>query len=617
MTDDPIDLAAERGKRQGGKRGGGKRKAPAPASPEGSPPDGDTPAPPGERPSDPGAPPVQPVGVRGAVCYFFDSLGQLREVTAQALGQPSQVIFLFGGSDAAMTWLRHKFPHFDKEGNWTKGFSTRECNAWLVDQCHRRGLVDPDRLPARGHGVWRAQGAVAVHVGSKVIFIAEDGRPLETRDAGFAARGALWPAQADLIPPAPAASAETAQQVERLFAKWNWWNLGEERVFTGLFAAGLLGAAITWRPHGLIVGPAGTGKSTLLELYCALSPLALPVNDYTAAGVRQLLTGRAAPLILDEADEDPETMGRLQQVLSLLRRASGGEGARVVRGSGEGKAMTYTFTSPAILGSVLAPPLMPQDATRITKMELVAIPEGTAPLPIEDMMAWAKKHAPALWGRAIAGIPRFRHNLGVVRAALLARGGSPRLCDQLGTILAARAMLLEDEPLDARAADDDVASIGWLLQSRGQAIEETGSMRCLQDLLTSTAELESGERPTFERLISRALKGDDNAKRRLIDHGMKLTRYPARAIGVRESLLVARSHSALTKVFAGTAWSGNRHGDALKHLPGASVPADSVSLRFGVKARVVVIPLEILPGADATPDDLPPPAPDPGEDVPL
>jgi hypothetical protein len=204
-----------------------------------------------------------------------------------------------------------------------------------------------------------------------------------------------------------------------------------------------------------------------------------------------------------------------------------------------------------------------------------------------------------------------------MRAVLLARGSSPRLADQLGTILAARAMMLEDEPLDAAAAEEDAVAVGWLLQTRAQAIEEGGSMRCLQHLLTSTAELECGERPTFERLASRALGGDENARRRLIDHGLKLSRYPARAIGVRESLLVARSHPALTRVFAGTPWAGNRWADDLKHLPGVCVPSDSVSLRFGVKARVVVIPLDCLPGADAAADDPPPPTPDSGEDIPL
>jgi hypothetical protein len=555
------------------------------------------------KPRDPGSCPVRPVGHRKGQFYFFDRAGEFIELSATAVGQAQSIIALFG-RESGFEWLRNKFPNFDKDGNWTDGFNVRRANMWLVDQCNVAGLFDPNTLPMRDHGVWLANGTLAVHVGDRVLFIGDSGA-IEERPAGFADRGALWPSNAAVPPPVPACAAEVAQQVERLFGNWHWWNIGEERVFTGLWAAGLLGAAIRWRPHGLLVGPPGSGKSTLFEIYCALSPLAVYVNDYTAAGIRQMLTGRAAPLVLDEADEDPETMGRLQALLTLLRKASGGDGARVVRGSGDGVATSYTFMSPALLGSVLPPPLMPQDVTRISKMELVRIPQGASVLDRDATIAWARRNAPALWGRALAGLPRFRRNLAELRQAMAARGAPPRLCDQLGTILAARAMMLEDEPLDAAGARQDIEAVPWLMQTGADAVADSGPMRCLQHLLNSTADvLEGGQRPTFERLIDRAQRSpnDDDARRKLIDHGLKLTRFPAKAENVPESLLVSRSHPALSKVFAGTQWAGNRWGDDLKHLPGASVPEHPVKLRSGVKPRVVVVPLEHIVDADS---DLP------------
>jgi hypothetical protein len=599
--DDKLPAHLERDPVHAG--GGGKRrgKKKPPTAEEADPAiEGERPTAP--RPRDPGPCPVRAVGLRGGAAYFFDRMGQLREVPAQALGQPSQVLFLFGGL-AGADWLRNKFPHYDREGAWTAGFEIRQCNTWLIEECAQAGLFDPDRLPIRGHGVWIAQGCIAVHTGNKVIFMTV---PPEERSAGFRDRGALWPAQPELTPPAPALPAELAQQVERMFTRWHWWHAGEERVFTGLWAAGLLGAAISWRVHGLLVGPPGSGKSTLLELYAALSPLAMPVNDYTAAGVRQLLTGRAAPLILDEADEDPETMGRLQQVISLLRRASGGEGARVVRGTGDGKALRSDFMSPAMLGSVLAPPLMPQDATRITKMELVRIPEGAAPLPFDKMMTWARNNAAALWGRAIDGIPRFRVNLAMMKAALLSHGCSPRLGDQLGTIMAARAMMMEDEPLDAMSAEADALSVSWLMRTMDQAAEDSGPARCLSLLLASEANItEGGERPTFSELIARALQPQsadlalqersNEARRKLAKHGLKLRGYPS--LDTRpESLLVARAHPALSKVYAGTLWAGGRWAEDMKHLSGAAFPPDQISFAKGTKYRVVSIPSEHFDG---------------------
>jgi hypothetical protein len=183
--------------------------------------DGGGEAPPDERPKprkDPGPCPVRPVGTNDGIYYFFDSLGQLCALAAQSLGQAPQILALFGGL-AGAEWLRNRFPNFDKDGNWTKGFVVRDCNAWLLDECTRAGLFDPDKLPIRGHGVWVAQGITAIHIGATVIFEHADGQ--EQRPAGFRDRGALWPAKPELPPPAKPMNAETAQQIERMFGKWH------------------------------------------------------------------------------------------------------------------------------------------------------------------------------------------------------------------------------------------------------------------------------------------------------------------------------------------------------------------------------------------------------------
>lgn len=184
-------------------------------------------------------------------------------------------------------------------------------------------------------------------------------------------------------------------------------------------------------------------------------------NDSTADALVRSLSNRAAPLILDEADDR-----RAEDMMSLLRHTSATFGSRQVRGACAGRARRGRFMSPAILGTVLAPPLLPQDASRITKMELVTRPTGAPPLPTDTMLAWAREHAAALWGRAIAGIPRFRANLAAVRADLLGRRCWSRLADQVGTIVAARAMMLADEPLSASAVGTHVSAVGWLLQPR-------------------------------------------------------------------------------------------------------------------------------------------------------
>lgn len=540
----------------------------------------------------PGPCPITALGHRDGAYWFFDVAGQLRMLTAQQLGQSPQLVSLFGRS---IGWAKQAYPQFDRDGNRTEWFSVRNCGAALVQMCHDSGLFN-SREPVRGLGVWRADGQIVAHLGDRVLATATG----DMQPAGFRAHGSLWPAHPRIEPPGPPASVAMAEQVETLFRRWNWSrrsSLSDEvRIFTGLWAAGLLGAAIAWRPHALVVGPPGSGKSSLLELYAALSPLAEMSNDYTEAGLRQMITGRAAPLILDEADEDPDSMGRLQKVIGLLRRASGGSGAQVTRGSGDGKAQRFEVMSPAVLGAVLPPPLGPADATRITRMDLLPRPRaGARELPGDAGIAWARAHAASLWGRALAGLPRFAANLLLLRAELLDRGCAPRLADQLGTILAARGMMLQDDPMDSTDAQEAIVLASWLAETIDQQEVDGGPRACLQRLLASPAEMiEGGQHPTLDRLIDRA-RGPDEAGVRnlLIDHGLKLAPWPHRG-GGPPCLLVANAHPRLERIFANTLWANGRWNEDLRRLPGAEVPPDPVSFRKGVKPRCVVIPAALL-----------------------
>lgn len=545
--------------------------------------------------SDAGDCPVTPLGHRDGRFFFFDAVGQLRALNAQQLGQAPQIVALFGGD---MRWCVGMFPQVDKEGNLTDWFSVRKAGADMVRRCLAAGLFSADE-PQRGVGVWRAAGRVAVHLGGRVYWPDDD----SFQPAGFRARGALWPAHPAIPAPAAPCGPEVVEQVEGMFRRWAWVRDGfgasaqsDAAVFMGLWASGLLGAAIGWRPHGLVVGPPGSGKSSLMELYSALSPLAVMANDYTEAGLRQSVTGRAAPLILDEADEDPESMGRLQRVISLLRRASGGSGAQVVRGSGDGHAQRFEVMSPALLGAVLPPPLQPQDATRITRVDLLPRPRvGAGMLPGPEGIIWAQGQAAGLWGRALAGLPRFMANLELLRAVLRERGCAPRLADQVGTILAARGMMLADEPMGGSEAEEAILTASWLVLTADQQDEDGGPRACWQHLMASASDvIESGRHPSLAHLVERGLQADEATTRQaLIDHGLRLAGWP-RPRDDALHLFIANRHPRLERIFDGTQWTGGRWNEDLCRLPGAVRPESPVSFRQGFKPRCIVLPPSVL-----------------------
>ena len=541
-------------------------------------------------------PPVTPIGHRDGVHYFFDPRGQERALNPTQIANRGHLDVLLCGE---MAWAVGIAPAFDKEGNPTGDYSAKELSRELIRMNSEIGLFDT-AMPRRGPGVWRVAGdALALHLGDLVMV--GGGADRERRRAGFRDWGALWPAHpavtVDRRPKAPASAAEAAW-VEDVFARWNWGGQPQAGVFFGLWAAHLCGAAVRWRPHGIVVGPPGSGKTTLMSAYAALSPLAVMLNDFTEAGLRQMLTGRALPLLLDEAEGDAEGVARLQRVVELLRKASGGDGAQSVRGSAGGASQRFEVFSPALLGAVLPPSLLPQDASRITRLDLHPRREGGAALPTTGEIAEMRKRAPALWGRALAGLPRLEANLAVLWQAMLARGCAPRLADQVGTILAARAMMLRDDVLDAVTADEEVSAFAWLTPSEADQAPDAGPASCLTHLMQSSLEVQwNGERPTVGKAVRLAMQDPDSAaSRALVEHGLLLAPWPRKS-GGDAWLLVADKHPRLERMFEGTQWAGRRWKEDLRRLPGAVVP-EHPQWVGDTKPRVTVLPPGVLPERD-------------------
>lgn len=538
--------------------------------------------------------PVTALGMRDGICWFFDAKGQLRGLNATQMANRGNLDLLLC---AEVAWAAAAYPAFDKEGTPTGDYQVKAVSRHLIRACADAGLFRDDE-PRRGPGVWRDEAGVPVlHLGDTVITLKPD---RERRRAGFRAGGALWPAHPSIRPPARPALAEDVRKLEALFRRWNWGGLPHERIFLGLWAAGLLGAAIRWRPHGLVVGEAGSGKTTLMEFYETISPLAVFSNDATEAGLRQDLSGRAAPLLIDEAEGDSDGAPRIQRVIELLRRASGGGGARSLRGSAGGHSQKFVVMSPALLGAILPPVLLPQDSSRITRMDILKRdPAATQGLPDAEEVAWARKAAPAFWGRALAGLPRFGENFAVLRQALLARGCAMRLVDQVGTILAARAMMLRDDPLAPAEADEEVAAVAWLAPSEADQAGDGGPASCLQHLLQSALEVTwNGARPTVGFCVARALLPDcDREREALEEHGLRVSAYPSGALG-KASLYVAERHPRLARLYEGTQWAGGRWREDLRRLPGAITPEHPQ--RIGkAKPRCTVLPPALLPDNDA------------------
>lgn len=556
--------------------------------------DGLAPPPPPEAPAggDPGCT-VGFLGQRGESFYFFDHIGQLRALTAQQIAQWPQICALFG--DKGSAWLIDQFPAFNKDKQPTGRFNTAEVNSWIIRESAKAGMFD-HALPVRGVGVWRAGDVAVLHLGDRIQWGAE-----EWRRPGFRDGGALWPAHPAALKAAAPCAPAAAIRLESLFARWNWREPMAASVLAGLFFAGMMGAAIPWRPHGFIVGEAYSGKSTLFELLAEANPMAALVNDYSEAGLRQTLSTHASAALLDEADADASAEAeKLMKVIGLLRRASGGQGAVALRGSAGGTPQRFDVVASAIMGAILPPVFLPQDASRITRLDVLRRVDGGPPLPSAAERREVRLLGPALLARAMAVLPRFPAALQSAREQLLALDGeAPRVADQIGTILAARHVMQSDDDMPSLA--EEIGMLGWAIPTAEARQVEGGPQQALQHLLHSVMDgYRQGERPTVRRLIMAAREiGEDvtisDARRALMDHGMRIGPYPLKDKNGPLCLYVMNQHQQLARMFASTRWAGGKWSEDLARLKGAIRPEDPVKLMSGTKVRCVVIPPDLLP----------------------
>lgn len=222
-------------------------------------------------------------------------------------------------------------------------------------------IVDVNDICGRG-AARDKDGAVAWNAGDRIIR-GERETPIDD-DAGTWAAGAPIPLTAD------ASDAERRAVVDAVMA-YRWETPGDGQRFVGWLAAASAAGAMEWRPHLMLIAPAATGKSWLLEnvvsrLYGAA---VMRIADATPAALARMTAGNSLPVIIDEAEP---THAWVQDMLALLRVSAGASGARVRSDTSAGPAAVVAHTPrfAAMLTATAAPLMSAADASRIVIVNL-------------------------------------------------------------------------------------------------------------------------------------------------------------------------------------------------------------------------------------------------------
>ncbi|NCT84079.1 MAG: hypothetical protein GXC94_13085 [Comamonadaceae bacterium] len=403
----------------------------------------------------------------------------------------------------------------------------------------------------------------------------------------------------------PMARPEEVQRVLEAFRSFEWSTPMAAEIVLGWLGIAFIATAAHRRPHILVTGPAGCGKSTLIEQVALLlgDKAAAVTGAPTLVGLNQLLRDRAcSAVVIDEFEADGRST-RSKQTFEVARSAySLQEGdAGLVHGSPTGTAVSYRIAAPFLAAGISPGRLEPADQSRWLILEALRL----SPAKRSQGALLADDEAAVLGqrlGRLFVGRwASFQANLAVVRAAIRAGGGDARLSDTLGYPLAAYSTFLRPEVITAGEADQLVAAAEVAERAESQVVHD--EVECLTRILTyvTTFELREGLQEVKRRLsIGQALKRvvadvstTESIASRLAQLGIRVR---LTAEGWVVMVANSSSHAELRKVFSSSKWSSGGWPIVLNRLPGGAQSVQRLGQGMpSCRVTLFHLPAELMP----------------------
>lgn len=401
----------------------------------------------------------------------------------------------------------------------------------------------------------------------------------------------------------PEASDDEVNELLEAFGSLNWVHPLASELILGWLGIGFTAGALRRRPHVMLTGPRGCGKSTVLELVKEV--LGVMCTAFTGlpteAGLRQRLAGKPTAALIDEFEYDPSKKN-CRDTLELARSAyslqEGDEG--IVRGSVTGKAISYRAVCPFIVAGISPGRMEPADTSRWVVLEAKDRKVNGKVLD----KAQAREIGPKLAKRFVGRWSVFQASEAVVRDCILAAGGDGRMADTVGTLLASYWAFVSDRPATAEDAQLLVNMLGIEERIAMQAVSD--EHQCLEALTSRvvpfkvmdgcslvTRQLSIGQ---AVELVCKDPTGQPDVVTKLAQLGLRVTLSKG-----KWSLYVANSHThqELRKLFAGTKWAAGGWSVVLRRLPGGTESTQRIGAGSGaMKVTSIDVPQHLLPADD-------------------
>jgi len=532
-----------------------------------------------------------PLGTAGGKSVVLTNLDK-RVVKLSASDMKEMGLMALMGAD----WCEANFLDFDEKKEQLF-FNYRRLATKIISDCQALGqymdayerktgvwLMKDGHLVVNGHELWRADGTLMEHG-------IHEGRVYPAcGDVGFNRQ-------------TPAASDDEVKRVLTAFGSLDWNRPLASELLLGWLGVAMVSSAVRRRPHVLLTGPAGCGKSTILEeMKWLLGPLAFAcTGPQTMAGYYQELGGTSRAAIVDEFEADPlkkgckDTFEIARGSYSLQEGDSG-----IVRGTTTGVAKSYRFYSPFIAAGITPGKMEPADLTRWVTLEA----KGRKPDAMQLTEAQAREIGPRLARRFTARWSVYQASEEVVRKCILDAGGDGRMADTVGTLLASYWTFVSDRPATAA---DAMALVEMLdIKARIELHSVSDERRCLEALMSKVMPfryMEGISMVTRNLSIGEAVRKVCESPTDSPEVVARLAQLGLRVVLAKGTwrLFVVNSpeHQELRKLFSGTKWAAGGWSTVLRRLPGGEESTQRMGPGFGAaKVTLFNLPQDLLPAND-------------------
>ena len=417
------------------------------------------------------------LGYNGKKAYYF-ATHQKRVFELTANEHNKNQFLLMSGSvkywGDRYGWLK------DAEGEKTSPNWTRVVEKLGQEQT-KSGFFNPENI--RGRGCWFESGEIAVNLGDQ-IYYKNEYKPIFNHDiktSFFYEAG-----ESINVDFNKQLNYEQATKISDAFKLLMYKNPNDYIFLLGWIAVAQIAGAIHWRPHIYLTGPAGAGKSTILDWIYSMIPISISVTDSTAAGIKQDLLNNAKAVIYDESEPNTEKdRNQMADVISLARHCSTMTTGKILRGTAAGKGISYNTNAIFCLGSIQKMSFSSADDSRFFIIEMNSLKSQPHDefIKLENAMSEIKKFAPMLFSRMVNQYKTTLRNIELCKIHLKKLHYEARLADQLAPILAGYFSFFSNETIEMDTIDQLIEMINFKGSDYVETNSESDAEKCLDIIM--------------------------------------------------------------------------------------------------------------------------------------